>query len=115
MAIFNSYVKLPEGIIEGAERLQFEIIPKLHPSVSLGLFGGPGILLINLCSTVLAANHWALQLVILPIIGFSALLFTVLALFIIPKAEFGDMGWMGIWRSASASEACDHMVDGFKV
>ena len=46
---------------------------------------GPGILLINLCSTVLAANHWALQLVILPIIGFSALLFTVLALFIIPK------------------------------
>lgn len=48
---------------------------------------GPGILLINLCSTVLAANHWALQLVILPIIGFSALLFTVLALFIIPKAS----------------------------
>lgn len=46
---------------------------------------GPGILLINLCSTVLAANHWALQLVILPLIGFSALLFTVLALFIIPK------------------------------
>ena len=86
MAIFNSYV----SIIEGAGRLQFEIIPKLHPSVSLGLFGGPGILLINLCSTVLAANHWALQLVILPIIGLSALLFTVLALFIIPKAEFGD-------------------------
>ena len=35
---------------------------------------------------MLAANHWALQLVILPVIGFSALLFTVLALFIIPKA-----------------------------
>ena len=56
-----------------------------HTGKSLG--PGPGILLINLCSTVLAANHWALQLVILPIIGFSALLFTVLALFIIPKAS----------------------------
>ncbi|CAJ1370608.1 unnamed protein product [Effrenium voratum] len=46
---------------------------------------GPGILLVNLCSTVLAANQWALELVILPFLGFSALLFTVLALFIIPK------------------------------
>ncbi|CAE7335536.1 unnamed protein product, partial [Symbiodinium pilosum] len=46
---------------------------------------GPGILLINLFSTVLASNHWGLQLNILPVLGFSALLFTVLALFIIPK------------------------------
>ncbi|CAE7555483.1 unnamed protein product [Symbiodinium natans] len=46
---------------------------------------GPGILLINLFSTVLASNDWGLQLNILPLLGFSALLFTVLALFIIPK------------------------------
>lgn len=46
---------------------------------------GPGILLINLFSTVLASNNWGLQLNILPLLGFSALLFTVLALFIIPK------------------------------
>ena len=94
-------------LIEGVERLQFwnfEIIPKIPNQKNIpqflrrAPFGGPGILLINLCSTVLAANHWALQLAILPIIGFSALLFTVLALFIIPKAEFGDgldgLGWV---------------------
>ena len=75
---------------------------------------GPGILLINLFSTVLASNDWGLgtwdpcivqacrkcrnvrcscssrlQLNILPLLGFSALLFTVLALFIIPKARTG--------------------------
>eukprot|EP00930_Biecheleria_cincta_P034471 TRINITY_DN23825_c0_g1_i1.p1 TRINITY_DN23825_c0_g1~~TRINITY_DN23825_c0_g1_i1.p1 ORF type:complete len:1136 (-),score=191.46 TRINITY_DN23825_c0_g1_i1:236-3196(-) len=46
---------------------------------------GPGILLINVFTTVLAEQGWGLQLRILPIVGFSAFLFTVLALFIIPK------------------------------
>lgn len=46
---------------------------------------GPGILLINIFTTVLAEQGWGLQLRILPVVGFSAFLFTVLALFIIPK------------------------------
>eukprot|EP00441_Pelagodinium_beii_P045563 CAMPEP_0197624120 /NCGR_PEP_ID=MMETSP1338-20131121/3896_1 /TAXON_ID=43686 ORGANISM="Pelagodinium beii, Strain RCC1491" /NCGR_SAMPLE_ID=MMETSP1338 /ASSEMBLY_ACC=CAM_ASM_000754 /LENGTH=1112 /DNA_ID=CAMNT_0043194219 /DNA_START=135 /DNA_END=3470 /DNA_ORIENTATION=+ len=46
---------------------------------------GPGILLINLFTSLLATRGWGLTLVILPIVGFSAFLFTVLALFIIPK------------------------------
>mmetsp|Transcript_72456 Transcript_72456/g.169717 ORF Transcript_72456/g.169717 Transcript_72456/m.169717 type:complete len:1103 (-) Transcript_72456:61-3369(-) len=46
---------------------------------------GPGILLINICSTLFASNKFGLELMILPVLGFSALLFTVLALFIIPK------------------------------
>jgi len=46
---------------------------------------GPGILLINVFTTLLANRGWGLDLVILPVVGFSAFLFTVLALFIIPK------------------------------
>eukprot|EP00439_Symbiodinium_sp_Y106_P044984 s1840_g5.t1 len=44
---------------------------------------GPGILLINLFSTVLASNNWGLQLNILPLLGFSALLFTA------PRSHLG--------------------------
>merc|ERR1712070_556955 len=46
---------------------------------------GPGILLINVFTTLLAPHEWGLELVILPVLGFSAFLFTILALFIIPK------------------------------
>jgi len=46
---------------------------------------GPGILLINLASSLLARQKWGLELEILPGIGQYALLATALVLFIIPK------------------------------
>ncbi|CAE8619086.1 unnamed protein product, partial [Polarella glacialis] len=46
---------------------------------------GPGILLVNIFTCLLAQQNWGLQLVILPVVGVCALLFTILALFIIPK------------------------------
>jgi len=46
---------------------------------------GPGILLLCFFTTVLANHEWGLQLRVVPVVGFSVFLFTVLALFIIPK------------------------------
>jgi len=45
---------------------------------------GPCILMVNV-ATSLASRQWGLQLEVLPVVGMYAFLFTVLALFIIPK------------------------------
>ncbi|CAE7227603.1 FKBP65 [Symbiodinium sp. KB8] len=46
---------------------------------------GPGILLVNIATSLLANQRWLLELNVLPVVGMSAFLFTVIALFIIPK------------------------------
>ncbi|CAE7292180.1 FKBP65 [Symbiodinium natans] len=46
---------------------------------------GPGILMVNIATSLLAEQKWLLELQVLPVVGMSAFLFTVIALFIIPK------------------------------
>lgn len=46
---------------------------------------GPGILLVNIATSLLAFQKFGLELQVLPVVGMYAFLFTVLALFIIPK------------------------------
>lgn len=46
---------------------------------------GPGILLVNIATSFLAEQKLGLELQILPVVGMYAFLFTILALFIIPK------------------------------
>jgi len=46
---------------------------------------GPGILLVNIATSLLAEQKLGLELQVLPVVGMYAFLFTVLALFIIPK------------------------------
>ncbi|CAJ1348510.1 unnamed protein product [Effrenium voratum] len=46
---------------------------------------GPGILLVNIFTSLLAQQKYGLELQVLPVVGMYAFLFTVLALFIIPK------------------------------
>jgi len=46
---------------------------------------GPGILLVTMSTSLLAEQKMGLQLVVLPVVGIYAFIFTVLALFIVPK------------------------------
>lgn len=75
---------------------------------------GPSILLINMAISVLAQNKWGLELVTLPVVGQYVLLFTVLALFLIPKGFLilDKLPSMGLGRYLLCTRKASKIGDG---